>query len=371
MTDTILTLNAGSSSVKFQLFARDPALSRLADGHVTNIGGNPTFHAVNDAYLHDNVTTTLPKGATHEQALRAIIDWVHAHNAGWKITIAAHRVVHGGTLFTAPTRVDSHIFHQLKALCPLAPLHQPHNLKALGIVDGLLPHVPQIACFDTAFHARHDPLFTQFALPAEIRDKGVRRYGFHGLSYEWIAHYLHRNYPDLAQRRVVVAHLGNGASLCALQHGQSIDTTMGMTALDGLPMGTRCGALDAGAVIYMLRDLGMQADDVEQMLYAQSGLLGLSDISNDVKVLHENGSKDALFALDYFAMKVAQYTAMMAVSMNGIDGLVFTGGIGENAGSVRDAVVARLAFLKIPAVLIVPANEERMMAMQAVTCLSS
>ncbi|MDE2030282.1 MAG: acetate kinase, partial [Alphaproteobacteria bacterium] len=260
MTDAILTVNAGSSSVKFQLFGYDAALPLLAEGHVSGIGGTPNFAARNAQDPADAVEKKLPAGATHEEAIRGIVEWVHGHDAGWRIAAVAHRIVHGGTEFDAPVRVDSHIFHRLKELIPLAPLHQPHNLAALGIAERLLAHAPQIACFDTAFHARHDPLFTAFALPQDISDKGVRRYGFHGLSYDWIAHVLRREHAGLAAGRVVVAHLGNGASLCALQGGRSIDTTMGMTALDGLPMGTRCGAIDAGAVIYMIRDLGLAAD---------------------------------------------------------------------------------------------------------------
>jgi len=370
MIDTILVLNAGSSSVKFQLFAEQSELPLLAHGKVTDIGNKPVFSATYDA-TGAITTNPLPDGATHENAVRQLLDWIHGHESGWHIVAVAHRVVHGGTEFTASVCVTSDIFHKLKKLCPLAPLHQPHNLLALGIAAQLLPHVPQIACFDTAFHAHHDPLFSLYALPQELTDKGVRRYGFHGLSYEWIAHVLKQDHPDLAKGRVIAAHLGNGASLCAMINGQSIDTTMGMTALDGLPMGTRCGALDPGAVLYMIRDLGMTPDEAEHILYEKSGLKGLSGLTNDVKILLESNDSKTKFALDYFALKIAQFMAMMAVAASGIDAIVFTGGIGENATPVREAVLRRLAFLGHPQVLVIPANEERIMAMQALTCLQT
>ncbi|HUY68555.1 MAG TPA: acetate/propionate family kinase [Alphaproteobacteria bacterium] len=366
-TGAILALNAGSSSVKFSLFVRGNDLPLVAHGAVTGIGGAPEFCAGDKGGAP--ATEKLAQSATQEDGLRAIIDWVHGHESGWQIAAVAHRIVHGGTEFTGPVRIDADVLQRLKKLISLAPLHQPHNLAAVEIAEHFLPNVPQIACFDTAFHVKHDPLFSSFALPQDLRDKGVRRYGFHGLSYEWIAETLRRAHPDLAKDRVVVAHLGNGASLCAMQNGRSIDTTMGMTALDGLPMGTRCGALDAGAVIYMIRDLGLAADELEHVLYEKSGLKGLSGLSNDVKTLLESPDPKAKFALDYFVLKTAQYMAMMVVSMGGTDGIVFTGGIGENAGPVREAVVKRLAVLGQPPILVIPANEERMMAMQSSTVL--
>ncbi len=364
MIETILTLNAGSSSVKFCLFARTKELPLLAHGKVSNIENNPVFTATDEG--KDGVTTALlPIGATHEVAVRHILDWVRGYASGWSIGTVAHRVVHGGAEFAGPVRVTSDVFHKLKKLCPLAPLHQPHNLAALGIAERLLPHVPQIACFDTAFHARHDPLFNLYALPQELTDKGVRRYGFHGLSYEWIAGILQQEHPEIAKGRVIVAHLGNGASVCALVNGCSVDSSMGMTALDGLPMGTRSGALDPAVIIYMIRDLAMTPEAIERILYEQSGLKGLSGLTNDVQILSASGDPKAKFALDYFVLKVAQYIAMMAVSAGGIDGIVFTGGIGENAVSVREAVLKRLVFLGSPRILVISANEERVMARQA------
>jgi acetate kinase len=369
MTATILTLNAGSSSVKFQVFSQDHALTRLAEGGVSNLGTAPVFTAMRDGDV-DKTTLTLPPQSASEDAVRTIIAWVRSHDAGWEISAVAHRIVHGGTEFTTPIRATSDIFHQLKLLIPLAPLHQPHNLAALGMVTLFLPHVPQIACFDTAFHAGHDALFTRFAIPQDMNDKGVRRYGFHGLSYAWIAHVLKQDHPTLAAGRVIAAHLGNGASLCAMKNGASIDTTMSMTTLDGVPMGTRSGAIDAGAVTYMIREQKLGADAVEHMLYEQSGLKGLSGLSNDVKNLLNSTDPGAKFALDYFALYVAKHAATMAVSLGGIDGFVFTGGIGEHAAPVREGILSHLKFMNIPQTLVIPANEERMMAMQAMTILA-
>lgn len=361
-TDTVLTINAGSSSVKFKLFAFTKDLAPLAEGKVSGIGTSAVFEA-------GGKKQNISPGATHEAALRAIIEWVHAQKGGWRISAAAHRIVHGGTEFTAPVRINADVFHRLKQLCPLAPLHQPHNLAAVGIADSLLPQVPQIACFDTAFHAKHDPLFALYALPQELANKGVRRYGFHGLSYEWIAHVLRRDHAHLAKGRVIVAHLGNGASLCAMKNCQSVDTTMGMTALEGLPMGTRSGSLDPGAVLYMIRDLGMAPGAVEHVLYEQSGLKGLSGLTNDVAELLKSKDPRAKFALDYFALRAAQFMAAMAVSIGGVDGIVFTGGIGENAAPVREAIIHHLDFLGPLRALVIPANEECAMAMQALACL--
>ena len=368
MGNTLLVLNAGSSSVKFQLFD-EASLDLLAKGEVAHLGAHPIFTAEILATQESHVQP-LPPRATQELAISSIVRFVEAQENARRLKAVVHRIVHGGEFYVRPVLITPHVVAGLEKLSSLAPLHQPHNLAAIGIIDGLLrakgsAPIPQVACFDTAFHAGHAPLFTSFALGAELRDRGLRRYGFHGLSYEWIARVLAADYPQLSAKRVVVAHLGSGASLCAMTGGKSIDTTMSLTALDGLAMGTRCGALDPGAVIYMLRDLGMEVGEVEQALYNRSGLLGLSGISNDVEVLLKSVDPRAIFALDYFALKVAQYTAMMAVSLGGLDAIVFTGGIGEHASSVRDAVMARLAFLGDVGVLVIPANEERLMALKA------
>ncbi len=365
MNDALLVFNAGSSSVKFQLFAAEATLPLLAQGQVEGIGTTSVFHAKNGAETKQK----LPEKFTQEDGLRVIADWIHNHASGYRIKVVIHRVVHGGETFIAPLRVTSEILGQLKKLIPLAPLHQPHNLAAIEIAQNLLPQAIQIACFDTAFHAKRDPLFTTFALPQELRDKGVRRYGFHGLSYEWIAHVLRQDRPELAKGRVIAAHLGNGSSLCAMKDGVSVDTTMGMTALDGLPMGTRSGAMDPGAILYMIKALGLTPDRVEHILYEESGLKGLSGLTSDVRELLENADASAKFALDYYTLKVAQYMAMMGVSIGGMDAIVFTGGIGENAATLRANILKYLNPPTTTHILVLPANEERMMAMHALALL--
>lgn len=364
MTGSILTINAGSSSVKFQVFSNTPELSLLTSGRVTNLGTQPKFSTYNEMEQQQNPPQLLESDCDHEQAIRLILNWIKQNNGTEDIKAVAHRIVHGGTLFTESTLVTPTIINQLKRFNVLAPLHQPHNLAAVEIIQHYQPRLPQIACFDTAFHARHEPLFTTYALPKQLRDLGVRRYGFHGLSYEWIAYCLQQEHPHLAKGRIVTAHLGNGASLCAMNDGVSIDTTMGLTAMDGLPMGTRCGSLDPGAVIYMLRNSGLSLEEIEHLLYNNSGLLGLSGLTNDVKALQESKEESALFALDYFCLKIAQYIGMMAIAINGIDGLVFTGGIGENSELIRTKILKQIQCLQPFSVLILPANEEKMMAMQ-------
>lgn len=363
MTGTILVLNAGSSSLKFQVFRSDD-LTVLARGKAVRLG---EAEPLMNASLADGASerVALPQACDHDTALSAVLAFVDRHDDSWSMKAIAHRIVHGGETYAEPVVITPAVFAALQALAPLAPLHQPHNLAAVVAAQRLMGNVPNIACFDTAFHARHDALTHDFALEQGLRDKGIRRYGFHGLSYQWLAMVLAEKHPRLHAGRVVAAHLGNGASLCAIQGGRSIDTTMGMTALDGLPMGTRCGALDAGAVLYMLQGLGMSAEEVSTALYERSGLLGLSGLSNDVETLLKSDDPRARFALDYFALKVAQFAALMAAAMGGIDALVFTGGIGEHAAPVREAIIARLRFLGPFETIVVKADEERVMALQA------
>lgn len=368
MIDTVLVLNAGSSSLKFQVF-RVGDLDVLARGKAVRLGEpEPAM----DASLADGTREriALPPACDHDTALTAVLAFVDRHDDAWRMKAIVHRIVHGGERFVDPVVVTPEVFAALEGLSPLAPLHQPHNLAAVTAARRLMGDVPNIACFDTAFHARHDALTHNFALGQDLRDRGIRRYGFHGLSYQWLEMVLAEQHPHLHAGRVVAAHLGNGASLCAIQGGRSIDTTMGMTALDGLPMGTRCGALDAGAMLYMFQSLGMNAQEVSDALYERSGLLGLSGLSNDVETLLKSDDPRARFALDYFALKVAQFTAAMAVAIGGIDALVFTGGIGEHAAPLRDAIVERLRFLGAFEVIVIKANEERVMALQARACLA-
>ncbi|WP_313352199.1 acetate/propionate family kinase, partial [Paracoccus sp. (in: a-proteobacteria)] len=364
----ILTLNAGSSSLKFRVFARK-GLALLARGAVSRIGADAELAA----RLSGAPETRSPiaAGSDHGAAMQAVLDFIDANDDGWRIEAVAHRIVHGGTRYTRSTPVTPQVLADLRELIPLAPLHQPHGLAAITAARRLVgDDVPNLACFDTAFHAGRDALFTHFALPEPMFEQGIRRYGFHGLSYQWLAQVLARDHPDLHQGRVVAAHLGNGASLCAMHEGRSIDTTMGMTAVDGIPMGTRSGAVDPGAILLMQRSFGMTPEEIEDLIYNRSGLMGMSGKSNDVAALLADGSRQSRFALDFFALKCAQAAAAMAVSLGGIDAMIFTGGIGENAAPVRDAILRHMAPLGDFATLVIPANEERMMAMEAAALLA-
>lgn len=354
--DAIFVLNAGSSSLKFRLFGSEADLPLLSSGRITGIGSNAKL------IVNGKTIETFPQLLNQEQALNAILDWLKQQSDHWNITIMGHRIVHGGEAFTEPVRLNGDILEKLATLIPLAPLHQPHALSGVKTLQSLYPKTVQIGCFDTAFHAGHAQVFRQYALPKQFRESGVRRYGFHGLSYEWIAHVLSTQYPELVQGRTVAAHLGNGASLCAMQMGKSVDTTMGMTALDGLPMGTRCGSIDPGVVLHMLRQLGLSADEVDRILSYESGLKGLSGVSSDMQELLESDSADARFAIDFFTMMTAQHVARMAVALGGIDTLAFTGGIGEHSKKIRDDIAVHIHFLQPFTALVVEADEERMIA---------
>lgn len=371
-TDSILVINTGSSSIKFQLF-KLPYLHLLARGKIANLDNSSIFSVSeinsNLDEPHPSTEKKLPQEYTHQYALNYILNWIDTHKQNWQIQVAAHRVAHGGDYFNASKLVTPDVISKLKTLCPLAPLHQPHNLAAIEMLAELKPNITQVACFDTAFHSSHDRLFIEYALPQRIRNKGIHRYGFHGLSYEWIAQQLQQSQPSLAKGKIIAAHLGNGASLCAMENGVSVDTTMGLTALDGLPMGTRCGSLDPGIIIYLIRELGLSANDVESILYNESGLKGLSNWTNDVRLLQESNNPNAQFALDYFCLKTAQNISMMAVSLGGIDGIVFTGGIGENSEFVRQHILSYLQFLMPYEVHIIKANEEKVMARHALQIL--
>ena len=356
----LLTLNTGSSSVKFRLFGFEDCLPLLAGGKISGLGGIPVFDVSKEG--EDPESYPLSDGLSHEEAIDLVLKWLEDNRLS--VSAVTHRIVHGGEKYAAPVKLDQEAMDYLRGLEPLAPLHQPHNLAGVDILSNRQPDLPQYGCFDTAFHAKHGQLFREFALPRSIRDKGVKRYGFHGLSYDWIIHCLRADYPRLAEGKVIVAHLGNGASLCAIKNGISIDTTMGMTALDGLPMGTRCGALDPGAIIFMMRDLALSLEETEKILYEESGLKGLSALTNDVKTLEASDDANAVFALDYFAMKTAQYIASMAVSCGGMDALVFTGGIGENSERIRQKILRYLDFMGDFKDLVIPANEERAMAIE-------
>ena len=367
MSAALLTLNAGSSSLKFRLFGLTPDLPYLLGGKVTGIGGQTEFEVYWQETSRDE-TIALPPDCGMDEAVAHVLDWLDRETGSIQIVAAAHRIVHGGGRDRAAVLTPD-IVDDLASYAALARQHQLHNLAPVKALWASHPGLRQFGCFDTAFHARLGPLATHLALPDSVTNRGVRRYGYHGLSYAWIATCLRRGHPALARGRVVAAHLGNGSSLCAMRDGRSIDTTMGLTALDGLPMGTRCGAIDPGAVLHMQKALGLTVDAVEHVLYEESGLKGLSAVSNDVRTLLASPDPRAGFALDYFACKTAQGIAAMAVSLGGLDGLVFTGGIGENAEPVRRMILDRLQFLPSFEVLVVPANEERAMAAEIAAVL--
>ena len=346
MTGAVLTLNAGSSSLKFALFrlgGDEPALA--FQGQVEGIGASPHMVAKDEGGVVLAEHRWADGAALgHEAFLTTLFAFVDKHLGADQLSAIGHRIVHGGASFSAPVLIDDAVLAQLDALCPLAPLHQPHNLAAVRAASKVRPGLPQAACFDTAFHHGHADVVTRFALPRTWHDQGVRRYGFHGLSYEFISSRLRELDPALAAGRVIVAHLGNGASLCALHGGVSIDTTMSFTALDGLMMGTRCGALDPGVILYLQQQMGMTPEAVQTLLYEQSGLLGVSGLSADMRVLLASADPAAREAVDLFTFRIAREAGALMASMGGVDGVVFTAGIGENAPPVRAAVAERLAW---------------------------
>jgi acetate kinase len=359
MADAILTLNAGSSSLKFALFETDGAggVALILRGEIEGIATQPHFTARGGADGAVLADTRWPDAAGDFQALfKKVIDWAEAHVGEDPLIAVGHRVVHGGPDHARPERVTPELLAALERLTPLAPLHQPLNIAPIRAIAATRPDLPQVACFDTAFHHTMPAVAARFALPREYEAMGVRRYGFHGLSYQYIAGRLNEIAPDLAMGRVIVAHLGNGASLCALQQGRSIDTTMGFSALDGLMMGTRPGSLDPGVILYLLQERGMTASEVEDLLYRRSGLLGVSgDIASDMRTLLASIDRQAAEAVELFAYRIAREAGALASSLGGLDGIVFTAGIGEHAPPVRAAVCARLKWLGV--VLDQAANE--------------
>ena len=347
VSETILVVNAGSSSIKFQLFSVSTGdrLQRRLKGQMEGIGVHPRLAAKN-AKGEVLIDETWPAGEVGDvpAALGKVVEFLRAEIGGLPIAVG-HRVVHGGPDFSEPLLIDDVALKRLQAFAPLAPLHQPNNLGPIRALLQRQPQLPQIACFDTAFHRSHPEIADRYALPERFYQEGVRRYGFHGLSYEYIASRLPELAPDIAKSRVVVAHLGSGASMSAIHAGKSVESTMGFTALDGLPMGTRPGQLDAGIVLYLLTEKGMSAGEIEHLFYYDCGLKGLSGISNDVRDLLTSSDPRAKLALDYFVYRIALFTGMLAAAMSGIDGFVFTAGVGENAPAIREAVAKRLSWL--------------------------
>ncbi len=395
MTPVLIVLNAGSSSLKFQVYDMfDGAEPRLVwKGLCEGLGGSAHFLIKDtDGTLLDEMTWSSGDRIGHEEALMHLISWLRQHQEGRKLAAIGHRVVHGGEAYSGPVLVDEAVLQDLETLVPLAPLHQPHNLEPIRIVRRRVPGIPQVACFDTAFHQTQSDIASLFALPRAIRERGVRRYGFHGLSYNYISYVLKDYDPQLATGRVIVAHLGNGASLCALREGVSTATTMGFSALDGLPMGTRCGAIDAGVVFFMLREMKLSPEEAERVLYTKSGLLGVSGISNDMRVLRSKSATDgdAKRAIDMFVYRITREIGSLVAALGGIDGLVFTAGIGENDVATRSEVIAGLAWAGFtldeaanraggplissgsgPKAWVIPTNEELVIARQTRSVLDA
>jgi len=345
--DTILVVNAGSSSVKFQVFAAQSSgeLTRKIKGQIDGIGTRPRLRGSDADGAQSADREFRPEDvADVPAALHAAAAWLR-DELRINPTAIGHRVVHGGPDFDRPVLVTAEVLARLERYVPLAPLHQPHNLAPIRSILARLPDLPQVACFDTAFHRGHSAIADHYAIPERFYAEGVRRYGFHGLSYEYIATRLPQVAPEIASARVIVAHLGSGASMCALAGGRSVESSMGFTALDGIPMGTRPGQIDPGVLLYLIEQKGMSAAAVADLLYRECGLKGLSGISNDVRELQASKDPRAQFALDHFSYRVALHAGMLASALGGLDAFVFTAGIGENSADVRARVAARLEWL--------------------------
>ncbi len=385
MNDGILVINAGSSSIKFSLFLSNGDSKPLLKykGQVEGINVAPHFIAQSaTGEVLSEQRWPAEANLHHEDLLKHLIDWVEDHLDGAELRAAGHRVVHGGPRYSTPVLVDDALISELESFVPLAPLHQPHNVAPMKALAKVHPSLVQVACFDTAFHATNPKVATTFALPRDLTEEGVRRYGFHGLSYEFIARRMREQYPDLAKGNVIVCHLGSGASMCAIKNGQSVASTLGFTAVDGLPMGTRTGVLDPGVILYLLEEKGMNAKEIETLLYKRSGLLGVSGISNDMRVLLESDDPHAAEAVDLFCYRICREIGSLAAAMGGLDALVFTAGIGEHSAPVRERACAGAKWLgvdvdvvankahapvistadsKVP-VFVIPTDEEMMIA---------
>jgi acetate kinase len=347
MSKTILVLNAGSSSIKFGLFSMaDAAPAQLFAGEVADIADKPHL-TVKDPHGKVVLDRDWPRPTKQADLLDETLAWADQNAGSGGLAAVGHRIVHGGSHFVAPVRLDLGTIDDLARLTRMAPLHQEACLAPARTLVSLRPGMVQVGCFDTAFHAALEPPVSRFAIPRSYEEGGIRRYGFHGLSYEFIAGRLQEISPNLAGKRTVVAHLGRGASLCAMRNGRSVDTTMGFTPLDGLMMGTRCGTIDPGILLYLLRERGMSAEDLEHLLYHKSGLLGVSDISGDMRTLLSSSDARAVEAVELFTFEVAKAVCAMALALQGLDCIVFTGGIGEHAAEVRAATCAKLRWLGV------------------------
>jgi acetate kinase len=347
MSRSIAVLNAGSSSIKFAFFADENELRLTYRGLLEQIGVSPHLSVTDAGGAVVGERSWPSNGFDHKAATREILKVGVEIGREAPVAAVGHRVVHGGERHAAPIRVDRTVFEDLAKLTPLAPLHQPHNLAPIATLLEAAPHIPQVACFDTAFHRSQPPLAQMFALPRRFTAAGVRRYGFHGLSYEYVAGRLREVAPEIAGGRVIIAHLGNGASLCAVRDGRSVASTMGFTAADGLVMGTRCGAMDPGAMIHLMDAYGMGARELEDLIYKRSGLLGVSGVSSDMRALHASHEQAAKEAIDLFVYRVVREVGSLAAALGGLDGLVFTGGIGEHDAEVRAEIGAGCRWLGV------------------------
>jgi acetate kinase len=383
MSNSVAVINAGSSSIKFALYEAETE-SLLYRGKIEQIGIEPHLQ-VSDAKGAAVVERRWPaKGLDHRAATQEILETGRSLVAGAPVAAVGHRVVHGGTKYALPLRIDREVIAELSELIPLAPLHQPHNLAPIETIADAAPHVPQVACFDTAFHRTQPGIAQLFALPRELTNSGIRKYGFHGLSYEYVTSRLPEVAPELADARIVIAHLGNGASLCAVHRGRSVATTMGFTAVDGLVMGTRCGSIDPGVLLYLMDSHRMDARAIENLIYRQSGLLGVSGISSDMRELRGSSDPAAAEAIALFVYRIVREIGSLAAALGGLDALIFTGGIGENDSATRAEIAEGCRWLGLEldeernahgvgrisadtsriGVLIVPTDEERMIARQ-------
>lgn len=388
MTDAILILNAGSSSLKFSVFRNGESPELLLRGQFESLLSAPRFTVCRaDGETVDQWTWPANQPLSHHAAIEHLFKW--GRNGGFQelnLVAAGHRVVHGGIRLTQPTRVDTEVLAELEKLVPLAPLHQPHNIAAIRAVLAHVADLPQVACFDTSFHRAQPTVAQHYALPRHLTEAGLQRYGFHGLSYEYIASRLYQIDPQSAAGRIIVAHLGNGASLCAMQGGTSVATTMGFTPLDGLPMGTRCGSIDPGVLLYLMRNSKLDADGLERLLSYESGLLGVSGISSDMRLLLEQESTNlhAAEAIAMFIYRSSREIGSLAAALGGLDALVFTAGIGEHAASIRARICEAMQWLGVKldirdnelggpkisspssrvSVWVIPTNEELVIAQQ-------
>ena len=363
MAECIAVVNAGSSSVKFGFYDTDGNETLLLKGQVEQIGVSPSLTAEDGQGKELAKRNWPPEGFGHAEAMNAIIETARELLPGSSVKGIGHRVVHGGTSFAAPVEVTPAIISELEKLTPLAPLHQPHNLAPIKAIAGAGSAIRQVACFDTGFHQSQSPLAQAYAIPRELTESGIRRYGFHGLSYEFVSTRLRVVAPEHADKRIIIAHLGNGASLCAIHNGRSVATTMGFTAVEGLMMGTRCGSIDPGVLIYLMDEKGMDARAIEALVYKKSGLLGVSGISSDMRTLRASSDPKAREAIDLFIYRIVREIGSLSAALGGIDGLVFTGGIGQRDTRTRQEVVAGCAWLG--AVLNEEANDDHEQRIEA------